>query len=115
MTQTNLFARTLTAAAVAAGLAALAGVSPALAQHHHGCGPAVERHLRSLNLQAGAIEHTEIIATIPNLEFGTPNEYQAWTSLTSCSGSLVTKLTTTCRVKESYSRGNCQVPGVKHQ
>ena len=77
------------------------------------CTAAVERHLQSQGLEAGAIEHSEIIAIVPNREFGTPSEYQAWTSLKSCSGSLVTKLTTTCRVKESYSRGDCRFPGAR--
>ena len=85
----------------AAGAAVLlAAIAPAAAQHHR-CAPAVEHHLRALGLEAGAIAHSEIVAIVPNREFGRPSEYQAWTSLKSCPGSLVTKLTTTCRSRKS--------------
>ncbi len=39
--------------------------------------------------------------------------YEAWTSLTSCRGSVVTKFNLACRVRETYARGDCRLSGVR--
>lgn len=98
------------AAVALAGVASLSTLSQANAKEP--CRHAVERHLQSLNLGADAVARTDIITVIPIPEFGTPSEFQAWTKLKTCSGALVTKLSTTCRVKETYARGECRTAGI---
>ena len=39
--------------------------------------------------------------------------YEAWTSLTTCRGSVVTKFNRACRVRETYARGDCRLTGVR--
>ncbi len=39
--------------------------------------------------------------------------YEAWTNLTSCRGSVVTKFDRACRVRETYARGDCRLTGVR--
>ena len=38
---------------------------------------------------------------------------KAWVSLNSCTGSLVIVTTKECRVKRTYARGACAVPGLE--
>jgi len=92
--------------AIATGLLAVFATG-AQASADRACVAAVEAHLKSQGVRAEAIAQTKYITEIANLEFGTAHEYQAWTPLASCSGSLVTKLTTSCQVKETYTRGDC--------
>ncbi len=97
----------------AAVLLALSTAATQAAAANRQCVAAVEQHLQSLGLDAGAIAQTKYVTDIANLEFGNVREYQAWTPLKACAGGLVTKLTTSCRVKETYARGDCNVPGAK--
>lgn len=39
--------------------------------------------------------------------------YDAWVRLTTCSGALIVDLRRDCRVKQTYTRGDCSVAGVK--
>ena len=40
--------------------------------------------------------------------------YEAWTSLTTCRGSVVTKLDLACRVQETYTSADCRLSGVRN-
>ncbi len=100
----------LTSAALVTLAAAAAG--PTSAAAHEDCAGVVERHLRGLGLEVGAVEQTSLIIEYESLEMGTTREIQAWTSFKDCSGSLVTQLTISCRIKDTYTRGDCQVAGV---
>jgi hypothetical protein len=104
-----------TAAAALVTLAAAAAGPTWAAAANERCAGAVERHLRGLGLEVGAVEQTSLITEYASLEMGTTRGIQAWTSLKDCSGSLVTQLTTSCRIKDTYTRGDCQVAGVTHR
>ncbi len=101
-----------TAAAALVTLAAAAAGPTWAAGAHEDCAGVVERHLRGLGLEVGAVEQTSLIIEYESLEMGTTREIRAWTSFKDCSGSLVTQLTISCRIKDTYTRGDCQVAGV---
>ena len=110
---THLSRRAIAATAAAALVTlAAAAAGPTSAAAHEDCAGVVERHLRGLGLEVGAVEQTSLIIEYESLEMGTTREIQAWTSFKDCSGSLVTQLTISCRIKDTYTRGDCQVAGV---
>ncbi len=40
--------------------------------------------------------------------------YDAWVRLHSCSGALIVDMRRTCKVKQTYTRGDCQIEGTKN-
>ena len=78
------------------------------------CITVAAKHLEDLGVPARDVKDIAIIRILSNPEFGSVLELQAWASLHSCSGSVVVKLTHFCRVKETYTRGGCQLDNVKH-
>ena len=78
------------------------------------CKAVVLPYLDRLGVDAGAVESIGIAPIVGNPSFGTYREYQAWISFASCPGSLVLRMTTDCRVKDSFTRGNCTFPSVSH-
>ena len=107
-------------AAVTRGLATVALVSfavplatvPAVAGHES-CKAAAEQHLQRLGIDSGDVKSIDMITVPRSLEMGTISGLEVWTSLKSCPGTLVTKMTLSCTVTEDYSRGGCSVPNVR--
>jgi len=50
-----------------------------------------------------------MVADFNKLEMGTIRRHEAWTSLNSCKGSVVTKFDSGCRIVETYGRGACRI------
>ena len=109
---------------VIAGALALAGTQ-ALGRDHLRCEAEVADQLAALS-----IEDTDVatISTLPKrvarthvarAQFGLPrvssdfDGVTAWVSLNSCQGSVVIDLNRRCRINQSWTRGQCRVPGLK--
>ena len=102
-----------------AGALALAGTQ-ALGRDHLRCEAEVADQRAALS-----IEDTDVatISTIPKrvarAQFGLPrvssdfDGVTAWVSLNSCQGSVVIDLNRRCRINQSWTRGQCRVPGLK--
>ncbi len=95
---------------LAAGLPATA---PALADTEL-CQAVAAKRLESLGIAATEVKDISMIEILNSSEFGRVRELQAWATLQSCRGSVVIKLTTGCRVKETYTRGGCRVENIAH-
>ena len=95
-----------------ASIAGLSTTAPAGAAHKS-CMAAAEQHLQRLGIDSADVKSIDVIEVPRSLEMGTISGLEAWTSLKSCSGKLVTKMTSTCTVTEDYSRGGCSVPNVQ--
>ena len=101
------------ALALAAGTAMMTGTITARAGiNGEQCKAVVPQYLDRLGVDAGQVKSVGIAPIVGNPSFGTYREYQAWVSFASCKGSLVLRMTTDCRLKDSYTRGDCSVPKV---
>jgi hypothetical protein len=102
-------------------LTALAGVlatglllgAPAAAEPTP-CRTSAARHLERIGIDPGDVADIAMVRIISLPEVGGLIEVQAWASLKSCRGSVVVKLTPLCRVKETYARGRCEFPNIRH-
>ncbi len=90
--------------------AALAGSS-----RHGKCEATVETELSRLN-----IDRTDIASISMNRQTRSQGDnevtsgYDVWVRFKSCKGVLVVPMRTSCRVRTSYTRGECKIDGVKH-
>ncbi len=111
--------RRVIAVGVIAGTLTLAG-TPAPAREHLRCEGEVADRLAALSIDDADVAG---ISTVPKYvaraQFGLPrvssdfDGVTAWVSLNSCKGSLVIDLNRRCRINQTWSRGECRVPGVK--
>lgn len=95
----------------------LLAVSAAFAggTRHGNCGAAVEAELDRLNVNRSdvdSISYSRRTQTIQDDEVTVG--FDAWVRFKSCKGALVVPMRTSCRVRGSYTRGDCKVDGVKH-
>lgn len=85
----------------------------AVAQTHR-CADAVAAKMTQLNVPPAQIVRT----TFVNVTDGGCCEqligYEAWVDLKQCRGSVVLKLSLQCGIEEAYSRGACDIPGLKN-
>ena len=81
---------------------------------HDQCEAPVDEALVSLGVEASRVEDISIqIRSYNNRQDESRiNGILAWVRLTDCSGHLVIDMTPKCRVKQSYTRGDCSVAGV---
>ena len=87
--------------------------SLALAQTYPNCAEAAEKVLQSLPLGSDAvtsIRYERILS--PRTQGPSLLGVRAWVKLESCSGFLVIDMTRSCFVRQSYTRGNCEIEGV---
>jgi hypothetical protein len=110
MTSRNTRRRAVCAAALASFIASAAAPFGAAANER--CIGIAEQHLQSLGVKAQSIARTSMVTDFNNLEMGTIRRYEAWTSLKSCNGSVVTKLDSGCRIVETYGRGACRIEDI---
>lgn len=77
------------------------------------CAATVERAWSDAGLDRGDVEQTVVAK---RYHFDAENEYivgyDIWTHLKSCNGSLVVDITDSCYLRQVYTRGECQLPGV---
>jgi hypothetical protein len=79
------------------------------------CGPAVTAALSDAGVSAAMVKNVVVQANTSRIaddEFITG--YRAWTDLLGCKGAAVVNLDQICRVREIYTRGDCQLAGVTH-
>lgn len=109
----NLLARHLP---VILGLALVIGVvsDTSAAGTDRACQTAAAEHLQNLGVGSQDIKEINMVRIIGLPELGNTIELQGWAILKSCQGSVVMKLTPACRPKETYSRGNCDIPNVRN-
>ncbi len=80
----------------------------------HDCDPAARAELERLGVAPDTVTQTSFVDVTEGSRSGQRVVgYEAWTSLTSCRGSLVTKFNLACRVRETYARGDCRLSGVR--
>ena len=79
------------------------------------CSASVEAELDRLNVNRSNIASISISRrTRTQGENEVTDGYDAWVRFKSCKGALIVQMRTSCRVRGSYSRGECRVDGVKH-
>ncbi len=80
----------------------------------HQCEPAARAELGRLGVAPETVAQTSFVDVTEGGRGGSwVVGYEAWTSLTSCRGSVVTKFNLACRVRETYGRGDCRLTGVR--
>ncbi len=80
----------------------------------HTCDEAVGTELERLGVAPDTVAQTSFVDVTDGGRGGIRVVgYEAWTSLTSCRGSVVTKFDRACRVRETYARGACRLTGVR--
>ncbi|NIA69649.1 hypothetical protein HBA54_13690 [Pelagibius litoralis] len=95
-------------------LASLLILPPAEAAER--CSEEVAEHLEELPLAEGDVKSLRIIErTNISDDFG-PEIFgvDAWVRLNSCSGYLVINMTKGCFVRQTYTRGDCRVEGLRN-
>ena len=80
----------------------------------HSCDQAARAELERLGVAPDTVAQTSFVDVTEGGRDGSwVVGYEAWTSLTSCRGSVVTKFNLACRVRETYARGGCRLSGVR--
>ncbi len=108
--------RPVTTAMVALGLV-LAGTPALSGGRYDGCEETVAARLAELGIAPADVSG---ITNVPEHGGGSRTSrgavigVKAWVSLESCKGSVVIHMNTRCRIKQTWTRGECQVPGLKH-
>ena len=103
---------TLTVAALAA--ATLAADPAQASGRYDRCEPVVEQELSRLQVDPARIGDISLqVRSYNNREDNTRiTGILGWVELRDCAGRLVVDMTPRCRVRQSYTRGACTVPGV---
>ncbi len=84
---------------------------------YNDCDAAVDRRLDRLEINSADIKNISYTTQIQSTgRDGDTKErgVNAWVRLHSCRGYLVIDMDNTCRVRQVYTRGKCDIPGVKH-
>ncbi len=80
----------------------------------HPCDGAARGELERLGVAPDTVTQTSFVDVTEGGRGGSwVVGYEAWTSLTGCRGSVVTKFNLACRVRETYARGDCRLSGVR--
>lgn len=88
---------------------------PSLAADSQRCAETVHDHLAELPLAQGDVKSVRLIERVNLEDFG-PEIFgvDAWVRLNSCSGWLVINMTPACYIRQTYTRGDCRVDGVRN-
>ncbi len=106
--------RTMISATILVVLATAASAGPKNSSGSHPCDAAQRGELGRLGVSLGTVDGTSFVDVTDGGRSGIRVVgYEAWTSLTTCRGSVVTKFDRTCRVRETYARGDCHLAGVR--
>ena len=74
------------------------------------CESSIADYLARLSIAEDDIAKVSVFSVKPTT--GKLLGYRAWVALKSCRGSLVVNLTPLCRVRDTYTRGECQFDNV---
>ena len=101
--------------AVATTLAGVAAfVTPAQALLYDRCEAAIAERISELGISPDDVAGVRTFPEIAASRTGAiARGVKAWVSLNRCEGSVVIVTTKACRVKQTYTRGACKVPGVE--
>lgn len=78
------------------------------------CRAETQSHLADIGVFQKEIDKIAIVTQQRSGRSGQAIEgHQAWVKLKACSGDLVLELRPHCSLIQAYTRGDCQVPGVK--
>ena len=103
-----------TAAAVVITLTVVLDAAPGHAILYDRCESAVASRIAELGIDPADVAG---VRTFPELTGGRTSTVargvKAWVSLKTCEGSVVIVTTKSCRVKQTYTRGACTVPGLE--
>lgn len=78
----------------------------------HACSEEVDEHLDALSLKRADIKSITFSSPPPGPANAGAAPYQARVRMKSCQGSLYVDLGAQCTLKQSYTRGDCEVAGV---
>lgn len=78
---------------------------------NHSCSPQVDKALERLNVSRSDIASITVRSESGHLYGNTP-AHQAQVKLKNCEGTLFFDMSEQCRVKQSYTRGDCEIAGV---
>ena len=84
---------------------------------YNDCDAAVDRRLDRLEISRGDVKKITFMTQIQTTgKNGDTKErgVDAYVRLHSCRGSLVIDMDEMCNVRQVYTRGKCDIPGVKH-
>jgi hypothetical protein len=103
------FTPCLAAAATAVAVLLAAGTAAAAYE----CEQQVEQALRDAGVQQSDVTSVKVVRRSFGQNPASNYALDAWVRLGSCSGgALVVNMTRYCMVKQTYTTGNCSVPGV---
>ena len=85
---------------------------PAVSAASGPCQAAVSEHLERLGIKLADVRKVSLQARRQSTRNGgTVIGFDAWVDLKTCEGSLVLRMTRSCRVQQAYGRGACEIPG----
>jgi len=94
------------------GAPCTAGIEGDKFASNHACSQKVNEVLENLKIGDGDVESITFRSPPPGPSNGGEAPYQARIRLRSCGGSLFVELSQQCGVKQTYTRGDCQIAGV---
>ena len=103
-----------TAATIAVGLA-LAATSAFSGGRYERCEITVADRLSELNVgDVAGITYVPVYGSGGRTSRGPVIGVKAWVSLESCKGSVVIHMNKRCRIKQTWTTGQCHIPGLKN-
>ncbi len=85
----------------------------AVAAPHH-CAKLVAEKLAQLDVAPPQIKRMVFVDIVEDGRSPRLVGYEAWVDLKQCRGSVVLKMSRQCEVRETYSRGACDISGLKN-
>ena len=106
--------RTMISATIVVVLATAASAESKNGRGNHPCDAAERSELGRLGVSLETVDRSSFVDVTDGGRSGIRVVgYEAWTSLTTCRGSVVTKFDLACRVQETYARGDCHLTGIR--
>ncbi len=107
--------RTMISATILVVLATAASAEPKNSSGSHPCDAAQRSELGRLGVSLDTVARTSFV-DVEDRGRHTIRVvgYEAWTSLTTCRGSVVTKFDLACRALETYTSADCRLSGVRN-
>lgn len=88
-----------------------------ISRHDHSgqaCVPVVQDRLDALALTAADVTRISMVTRYENIfDSEVLVGFNAWVGLEACRGYVIVDVTTSCRVRQVYTRGDCRLDGVK--
>lgn len=78
------------------------------------CAQKIKDRVAKLVTDHGSIRKYDFVTRTGGYDNSQPTGYEVWVSFKDCKGNLVVETNASCQLTQSYTRGNCQVPGVKN-